>query len=149
MSNIPGSAQILDPNGEPYGPLNPFPVSLVSTDQLVTVTVPAGTVVGDVLYFTGVADVCARALATGLATMPARAMVEVLLSSTSAQVRLGGKSQALAGLTPGASYFVSKTTPGKLVTSLGAFVPGDVAQLVGQAIDAVTLDLCFWPPVPL
>ncbi len=145
MTALPGSAQLLDPNGEPYGPLNPFPVSMVSTDQLLTVTVPAGTAVGDVLHFTGTADTTVKSQADSAhaGTMPAHAICEVLLSATSAQVRVGGLSHAKSGLTPGASYYVSRTTAGAITSSLAGFVAGDVVQLVGVAIDATTLLLVF------
>lgn len=144
-----GAVSLVDENKSPIDAANPLPVTVTGGVSLLTLTVPAGTVVGDVMYLTGTADTAARALATALATMPARAIVVELVSATLARVQLGGQAQVLSGLTPGASYWVSKTTAGKLTASLAAFVAGDVVQLVGQAVDPVTLALVFGAPFQL
>ena len=80
----------------------------------------AGTQVGDVVFISGT-NACAPALADDLATMPAAGIVRRKLTSTSCKVaRYGELSGIFAGLTPGLTYFVSKTVPGAMTAAITA-----------------------------
>jgi hypothetical protein len=70
-------------------------------------------------------------------------------SGATAAVKLTGNVlSGLAGLTPGATYYLS-TTPGALATAAqaGAYAAGNVVMPVGRALSAT--DLLFQPSIPI
>ncbi len=97
----------------------------------------AGIALGDVVRVSA-ADTVAKADATSPATMPANGIVISKPDPTHAVVRpLGEVPGILAGLTPGATYYVDKTA-GLLTASTAAFAAGNVVQKAGYAKDATT-----------
>lgn len=104
----------------------------------------AGTQVGDVVHISGT-NACAPALATSLATMPAMGIVSRKLTNTLCKVtRYGEISGVFAGLTPGLTYFVSKTVSGAMTAAITS--PAIIHE-VGYAISptkfAVQIDSDF------
>jgi len=102
-------------------------------------TCPATVAVNDVVYITG-SDAVDKALATSVATMPAVGFVVAKPSPTTCILRYHDEQTGFAGLTPGATYYVSDTVPGGISTAAPvAPPPGHVIQRVGFARNPTTL----------
>ena len=107
-------------------------------------TCTPGTQVGDVVYISGT-NACAPALATSTSTMPAIGIVHLKLSPTLCKVtRYGELLGVFSGLVPGLTYFVSKTIPGAMTTSITSpAVVHEVGYAVAPNKFAVQIDSDF------
>lgn len=93
--------------------------------------------VNDAVYVTGT-DAVARANAASIVTLPAIGLILSKPTTTSAIVQLSGVFAGFMGLTPGATYFLSATTPGA-VTTTAPSTTGTFVQRIGVAEDANTI----------
>lgn len=107
-----------------------------SVDSATTYTCPATVAVRDVVAVTA-ANTVDKADADDAAKRPAFGIVVSKPTATSCVVRFMGELSGFAGLTPGATYYLS-TTPGGIVSSppTGS---GVLRQVVGDAISATVL----------
>ncbi len=101
-------------------------------------TVPSAVAVGDLVYITGAAT-ADRADNTAQSTTPARGVVFLKPTPTTARLLYSGEQGGFSGLTPGALQFLGTT--GGLIEQAGVngLVAGNVIQRVGEAINATTL----------
>lgn len=128
----PGVGQVVTWNGAAYAPATP--ITGADYDTLVGVTGP-GLVVNDVVYISA-STTAAKADASSAATGPAIGIV-VAAAAGIVDIRMFGKVTTLAGLTPGAQYYVS-TAPGALTTTPPSVI-GEYIQLAGLALTTTTL----------
>lgn len=88
-------------------------------------------------------------LADGGSDKPAHGFVLAgTTAPANASVYVGkGKNNQLTGLTPGARYFLSNTTPGDIVAAAPTYTSGDICQVVGFANSATELIFEYDDPV--
>jgi hypothetical protein len=101
-------------------------------------TVPALSVVGDMVYIDGV-DTAALSKADAALTAVVQGVIVEKMTGTTARVRTCGRIEGLAGLTPGADYYLSAATAGK-ITATAPVAPNKVVK-IGRAKNATTLAL--------
>ncbi len=92
---------------------------------------------GDYVYIDGSGEV-ARASGASGGNAAVGYVKDSVTAATSVTVYFEGTNDALAGLTPGASYFLSDTTPGGITTSIPTDT-GEIVQKIGLAINATSL----------
>lgn len=102
-----------------------------------------GMSVGDVVYVSG-SNAVAPADASSDSTMPCRGMV-VGTGAGTVDVRTHGYVTGLAGLTPGADYYVSASAPGA-ITSTAPSNTGEWVQKVGWALTSSVFVVEVGPP---
>lgn len=79
-----------------------------------------------------------QANASGPAPLSAVGFVASKPLATRARVQFLGSLTGFVGLTANAVYFLSKVS-GQITTAIGGYVPGDLLQQMGTALDANTL----------
>lgn len=99
---------------------------------------PAAVAVNDAVYLTG-ADAVDQAEANSVATMPVIGLVAFKPTPITCIIRYHDEQAGFAGLTPGATYYVSDSVPGGISTTAPVGPPGYVIQRVGFARNATTL----------
>lgn len=129
---VPGVSQVLTWSGAAWAPASSGAGS--DFDTITSVTGP-GLIVNDVVYISA-SNTATKADATSAATGPAIGIV-VAAAAGIVDIRMFGVVTTLAGLTPGAEYYVS-TTAGGLTTTPSAVV-GHYVQRVGIALTSTTL----------
>lgn len=103
----------------------------------ISLTAAEALTAGDYVYIDSSGEVARASAASG--GNPARGYVkDSVTSGSTVTVYFEGTNDALSGLTPGAEYFLSDTTPGGLTTTIPTDT-GEVVQKLGLAISATAL----------
>jgi len=92
---------------------------------------------GDYIYINS-AGAAARADATSIAKKAIGFATESVVSGAPVKVQFDDSNTALSGLTPGATYYLSASTPGG-VTTTAPTAAGQIVQSVGVALNATTI----------
>lgn len=90
-----------------------------------------------------------KADATSAGTRAQGFVLAGVSSGQNATVYYEGVNTQMSGLTPGASYFLDKTTPGDVTASVAAYTTGDIVQTLGNATSATTLSTEIDPKICL
>lgn len=107
-------------------------------------TVGTGVAVNDAVYVTGV-DTADKADADSVTTGPVIGIVFSKPTATTAYIQYSGELTGFAGLTSGATYFLSQTAGG--ITATAPTANGTVMQKVGVARNATTLVVNVEPTI--
>ncbi len=107
---------------------------------------PSGAAVRQLAYKTTVSGAVGIADAADPTKMDAIGFIAIKLTSTSCYLQSDGELAGFAGLTPGAKYYASATTPGGISTTAGDPDLGQVAQMVGTAKTAAILNVQIATP---
>lgn len=119
------------------GKLDPslFPTG-IGQDAL-TITAGEDLAAGDFVRVDATGNVV-KAVATSLATRAQGYVKDAVLSGQPATVFFDDEVSGLAGLTPGARYFLSAATAGAITTT-APVANDEIVQVIGFAINATTL----------
>lgn len=103
---------------------------------------------GDVVYISSGTTV-KQAEASSYTTVRAQAVaVESVSAGASGLYQYEGVANVFSGLTPGATYFLSPSSPGQLVSSPPTGT-GEWVMVVGQAFSATELSIELGQPIEL
>lgn len=105
-------------------------------------TCPSAVSVGDAVFISG-SDAVDRADASSNSTSPAFAIVRAKPTATTCLIQSSGEVDAFGGLTAGATYYLSDSTPGGI--TLTAPTSGSFQQALGFARNATTLVVIIDP----
>jgi len=133
-AGAPGAGEVLTWNGAAWAPATPSGGAQI-TSAAGAWTVPAGAVVGDLIYGTGVFTGALADNSSGT-TVPAIGVVIAKPAATTATLAYFGEAASFAGLTPGAVYYVGLAGAVTLAPPVAA---GSVVQQVGVAASATTM----------
>lgn len=124
---------------------SPTPTATYLLSGVGTWAVPVGSVVGDVLYATGVANNAGRGDNAALSTaLPVVGIVASKPTAVTATVAMAGELSVFAGLTSGATYFLGNSGG---LTSTPPLASGTVIRRIGHAKNTTTLILDIGEPI--
>jgi hypothetical protein len=132
VNSVDGSLRYWDGSSETV-----LVAGVSGTDTVGLYDCPAGVSVGEVVYING-ADYVTQANASTLAGNAVAGVVVSKPTAITAAVKYVGEASVFTTLTPGALYYLSRTT-GAITTDLSAFVTGDTMITVGLAKNSTTL----------
>ena len=113
--------------------------TLLPSSVFDSISLPAGEALtaGDYVIIDASGEVVRASAASG-GNAAVGYVKDSVTTGASVTVYFEGTNDALSGLTPGASYFLSDTTPGGITTTIPTDT-GEIVQKIGLAISATSL----------
>ena len=112
----------------------PQPLASITSPVILSGLTGVGLALGEAVYISA-SDTVTKAQADSVATMPSVGIVSKL---SPLEITVVGKVMGLTGITPGATYYVSQTTPG-VITTTPPTATTHVIQSVALGLNTTTV----------